>query len=83
MLRTTSRRWSAISASGSPVALSANASARASTWRDNGFEIQPMPVDTSRIESARAGSTTGPVPGVSRRVISATASMPNGATIAT
>ena len=83
MLRMTSLRWSAISAFGSLVVLSANASARASTLRESGLEIQLMPVVTSRIESASAGRTTGPVPGVSRLVSSATASIPNGATIAT
>ena len=62
-LRITSRRWSAISASGSFVVRSANVSARASTWRESAFEIHVMPVVTSRIESASAGSTTAAGPG--------------------
>ena len=58
-LRITSRRWSAISASGLVRGRSANASARASTWRERPFEIQLMPVETSTIESASAGSDRG------------------------
>ena len=72
-LRITSRRWSAISASGAFVSRSANVSARASTWRESGFEIQLMPVEMSRSQSASAGSDAGvPGPGrQNRRVISA------------
>ena len=47
-------------AAGSPVRSSANASARASTWRDSTFEAEPSASDASVTASAIAGSTIGP-----------------------
>ena len=74
-----------ISASGASVSSSEKRSARASTSRESWFEIVVIAGTSRASDRATAGTAAGvpSAPGASRSDSRATASIPNGATIAT